>query len=216
MSQSIDLKELERRAFRTNFQDGLWDIFLGLLLLQMSFGPVLGSSSELSEIAILAFMLVYTTIVLGSFWYIKKTIVLPRLGVVKYGPARQKKRKKLSLALALSVLLGVLLFLGAITLYQTGAPQEISGPVLLAALATVFGATAVIVFSLMAYFMDFPRAYLYGWFYALGVISTFWLLEQGVTFPWIALLLSGTMILIGLTLFVRFLHYHPLPPKETV
>ena len=216
MSQSIDLKDLERRAFRANFQDGLWDIFLGLLLLQMSFGPVSGSSSELSEIAILAFILVYTTIVLGSFWYIKKTIVLPRLGVVKYGPARQKKRKKLSLALALSVLLGVLVFLGAITLYQKGAPQEISGPVLLAALATVFGVTAVIVFSLMAYFMDFPRAYLYGWFYALGVISTFWLLEQGVTFPWIALLLSGTMILIGLTLFVRFLHYHPLPPKETV
>jgi len=41
MSQTINLKELERKAWRSVFQDGLWDIFLGLLLLAMAIGALL-------------------------------------------------------------------------------------------------------------------------------------------------------------------------------
>jgi hypothetical protein len=41
MSQSISLKELERKAFRSTFQDGLWDMYLGFLLLMMGMGLVL-------------------------------------------------------------------------------------------------------------------------------------------------------------------------------
>jgi len=33
MSEMIDLHHVERRAWRLYFQDGLWDIFLGLLFL---------------------------------------------------------------------------------------------------------------------------------------------------------------------------------------
>ena len=36
MTQNINLKALEKKAWRSVFQDGLWDIFLGLLL--MAFG----------------------------------------------------------------------------------------------------------------------------------------------------------------------------------
>jgi hypothetical protein len=33
MNSSIDLKELERKAYRTTFQDGFMDITLGLFLI---------------------------------------------------------------------------------------------------------------------------------------------------------------------------------------
>ena len=36
MQPEINLKELERRAWRSVFQDGLWDIYLGLLLMAMA------------------------------------------------------------------------------------------------------------------------------------------------------------------------------------
>ena len=32
MSTSINLKEIERKAFRTTYQDGLWDMYFGLVV----------------------------------------------------------------------------------------------------------------------------------------------------------------------------------------
>ena len=33
----INLKELERKAFRSTYQDGLWDMYFGLIVICMSF-----------------------------------------------------------------------------------------------------------------------------------------------------------------------------------
>ena len=38
MSETLDLKALEARAYRSFFADGLWDIFLGLTLLAFGVG----------------------------------------------------------------------------------------------------------------------------------------------------------------------------------
>ncbi|MCA9952230.1 MAG: hypothetical protein KDE48_21410 [Anaerolineales bacterium] len=210
---TIDLQDLERKAFRSNFQDGLWDIFLGLMLVQMCFGPILGGYYGLAPTTILLILLLYAAVVLGGFWYAKKYIILPRLGVVKFSQQRQKRRKRFKLVLSISVAWGVALFGIFLGLYQTGVPTNVTGPVILYGLAIVFGVGAVIVFSLMAYTMDFTRAYVYGWFYAFGVLSTFWLMEQGVFFPYGAVLLTAIMVLIGLVLFIRFLHEHPLQDR---
>ena len=39
MTQNINLKALEKKAWRSVFQDGLWDIFLGLLLMAFGLRP---------------------------------------------------------------------------------------------------------------------------------------------------------------------------------
>ncbi len=210
MTTQIDLKQLERKAFRSNFRDGLWDIFLGLMLIQMCFGPILSGYYGISPTLILLMLLLYATIVLGGFWYAKKYVVLPRIGLVKFGTRRQKQGKRFKLLLSVSVALAVALFGVFLRLYQTGASTDLSGPVLLYGLAAVFGVGAVIVFSLMAYYMDFSRAYVYGWFYALGVLSTFWLMEQEIYLPYGAVLFTAVMVLIGIVLFIRFLREHPL------
>ena len=35
MNTPLNLKELERKAFRSFYQDGIWDIFFGLMMLAM-------------------------------------------------------------------------------------------------------------------------------------------------------------------------------------
>ena len=82
MSSQINLKQLERRAFKATFQDGLWDIFLGLLLLQMAFGPFLYRLGW-SPIWILIVMTLFVSIVLLTFSAAKKHIIAPRLGLVQ-------------------------------------------------------------------------------------------------------------------------------------
>ena len=42
MAEEIDLKELEKKVYRSTFQDGIWDIFVGMIFLAFSFIPITG------------------------------------------------------------------------------------------------------------------------------------------------------------------------------
>ena len=35
MTEKVDLRELEKKAWKSTFQDGLWDIYIGLLFMGM-------------------------------------------------------------------------------------------------------------------------------------------------------------------------------------
>ena len=56
MSRKVDLREIERKTYLAYFQDGLWDILIGLFLLNFGFDMLLGMSS--SSILIVSFALV--------------------------------------------------------------------------------------------------------------------------------------------------------------
>jgi hypothetical protein len=73
MVSNLDLKQLERKAFRSTFQDGLWDIFLGLLLLNMGGGTLLGGSG-MSPLWAMVGLTGFAGLVLLLFWAGKKTI----------------------------------------------------------------------------------------------------------------------------------------------
>ena len=66
MTKNIDLNELERQAYRSNFADGLWDMFLGLMLFQSALGMVLYRQGW-SELLILATMLAFVVVVLVAW-----------------------------------------------------------------------------------------------------------------------------------------------------
>ena len=104
MSQQISLKDLERRAFRSTFQDGLWDIFLGLLLLNMGGGTLLGGSG-ISPVWSMVALTAFAGAVLLFFWAGKKFFTTPRLGSVEFGPQRKSKLKRVRVVLFLSVLM---------------------------------------------------------------------------------------------------------------
>lgn len=215
MNRNVDLSALERQAYRSNFADGLWDIFLGCMLLQSALGASL-YRLDWSPVAILAVMLGFVVIVLALFTYAKRNIVIPRIGMVIFGEARKAKNKKLSFVLSLTTLLGVLVFIAAGVVYfvvDQGAATNWTPAIFIP--FALFAVVSVVVFSVAAYLLDYPRAYLYGWFFGLSMPLNILLDELfGISLPLVTALFSAVMIFIGLVLFVRFLQTHPIVDVE--
>ena len=132
MSQNIDLKQIERKAYTSYFQDGLWDIFMGLLMLGM--GITIAFESEILYGVVLAIAVLVVSV--G-----RKLITEPRIGRAKFGMARKIKLGIIVVVLTISSLFGVGVFLAAY--YGVDIPHYL--------MATIAGVWFFIVFSLMAF-----------------------------------------------------------------
>lgn len=203
MSQKISLKEAERKAFRSTYNDGLWDIFLGCFfltfLIALYLSPILGDFW--SSVAQLPF---WALAYLG-IWLIRRYVVAPRIGRVTFGPARKARLRKFTLVL---LVINVLAFiLGLIAALSFGSvPGQVTG--------IIFGMILLMGFSLAAYFLDFSRLYIYGLLVGLSPMIGEWLWAHGYAshhgFPITFGASAGIMILTGLAVFVRFLRDNPV------
>jgi hypothetical protein len=214
MSASLDLKNIEKKAFRAAHQDGLWDIYIGGIVLSMS---VLAYSTASEAFPLLRFGLYLAGVGVFYllFWGGKKYLTVPRMGQVKFGPRRQKRKLTMMIVLAGIVLLQVLLLAGTIFLWtnpewavrlgfsRTDPDRE---RLLVAVVGALFVGPST---ALIAYFNDFPRGYYIAFILSLAVFSLIWFGQP------IFLIVAALLIIIpGVALFVRFLHEHPLPPAE--
>jgi hypothetical protein len=212
MSERISLKELERKAWRSFFQDGLWDIYLGLLLLGMGSGRLaryigLPEESGWSLLPNLAMSIVSMIFL----WAGKRYITVPRMGRVKVGQKGKARKRKARILLTASVLVGAVLFVVALVV-PGNAPGRRN-------LAIVFPAVYVlnmlVIFSLGAHFLDFSRLYLIGVMYALPVPLDIALEEfAGIDLGFAVFAAPAAVILlIGTVLFIRFLRDYPVPAQ---
>jgi hypothetical protein len=212
MSAVLNLKEIERKAFRSTYQDGLWDMYFGALVMAMAafmYRPEDGYS--LANI-ILAVVVISVAGVL--LWVGKMLITLPRMGQVRFGPARKQKARTLAIILGLVVLVqaGIVGLTGLGWLGpQVGAhvtsflASHSLERLAVATLASLFVGPPMI---LIAYFSDFPRGYYIAVMMSLAVFLMI-LLNQ----PIYAVTIGGLVFLPGLVLFVRFLKRYPLPQE---
>ena len=211
MSQLPDLKELERKAFRSTFQDGLWDLYLGGLLLFIYLNTFLPDEPDrpLLRISIifLGMMSIY-----GLFWLGKKLITTPRLGTVRFGSERRKKKLTLGLIMGVFVLVNLALVALTFALNRSPALRETLRAWMLGlkvtrlALAVFIGLFVGCVIAVIAYFNDFPRGFYIAGIFAVGFFLTEWLDN-----PLLMLVAAALIMLPGLVLFVRFIREHPLP-----
>jgi len=208
MAKNINLREIERKAFRSTFQDGLWDIFIGCILLQLAIGPLLTDLSLgdfWSSVAFLPFYL----LVYSGLWAGKKFIVTPRIGVVTYHRTRKARLKKVIVIglviLAIGVIVGLLAFINI---------SSLSGWIFPA----IFSAIMLVGFSSAAYFLDFTRLYVYGMLVSLSpLVGELLFRYAGAAhhgFPIVFGVSASVMILTGVILFIRFLRNYPLPLEE--
>jgi hypothetical protein len=206
MSQSISLKEAERKTFRTTYNDGLWDIFLGCFFLMFVIAPYL--SASLGDFWSSAVFLPFWALVYLAIWLTRRYVVTPRLGSVKFGPARKTKLAKFTIVMLVFNILTLILGFAAARNY-TSLPGQ--------ATSIIFGMILLICFSLAAYFLDFGRLYIYGLMAGLSPLIGEWLWSHGYVthhgFPVTFGVVSATMILVGSYLFIRFLHDNPLPQE---
>lgn len=199
-----DLKEIERRAYRATFQDGLWDIYLGLVFIAFGLGPVvrqLGASEGTAMLVHIGMMLVALLLIIAG----KKFITMPRIGRVKFGPQRTRKLTRVRIVLAASVVLGLVVF-AALSSDSLG----------LTALMVIFPVNILVVMGAMAYFMDYDRLFIYAVLWALsfpvGVV-----LEKNTALsdaPTVFIVTGGIAVVAGCVYFSRFLRDYALPPGE--
>jgi hypothetical protein len=204
MRKQINLKEAERMAFRMTFQDGLWDIFLGVVILQFAIVPYLtdlGWGDFWSSMTILP---VYFAALYG-LRKLKSSLVVPRVGLVNYHQQRKKKIRKITSITIISLFLGLVF---GLVLFVGDDFSEWLFPGL-------FSVVALGAFSGAAYYLDFPRLMAYGVLTALAPLigqilyKTIGSVHHG--FP-ITFGVSGSlMIVVGLYLLSQFLQKYPLP-----
>ena len=205
----ISLKELELKAFRSTYQDGLWDLYFGLIIISMSvflYRPATGYR-PLNILLMLAAMAVAYTL----FWAGKRFITLPRMGQVKFGEKRARRKKTMILVLGVVVLIQVALLVIQFVGWRNpefGAKLNIflqennAMGLAVATLGSLFVGPSMI---LVAYFLDFPRGYFIAVMFALAVFLTIYLNQP--IYP----IIIGILIAVpGVVLFLRFLKKYPL------
>jgi hypothetical protein len=210
MSQNLDLKAIERKAFRSFHQDGLWDIYLGGLLLVLSLFFAIPEGGE-GELTYMGLALLGVAIVFAFFQLGKKYITAPRMGQVKFGPERQKRKVTLAWVMSAFVLVTLGIFLYSLYVWNAADSVRPSFAPSLerAVVATIAALIAGCSTIVIAYFKEFTRGYYIGLLMGLGFFFTLWL---DSTTP---IIVAGALILLpGLFIFINFLRQHPLPPRE--
>jgi hypothetical protein len=203
MNDALNLLTIERRAWRAFLNDGLWDIFLGLLLVAMAAGTLVDETALPEVTGTLIFVgleaIAFVVALAGKRW-----ITRPRLGQVKFGPRRARNKLIVVAVLCVSVVFGL-----AMTLLAS----RLGGSALMPGLWVV---NAILVFGLMAYFLDYGRLYVIGALYAL-VVPVDYVLKHAakldITFAVFGL--PGLIIVaMGLVVLVRFMRTYPVQPVQ--
>jgi MFS family permease len=203
MAEQLDLKNAERKVFRAASHDGLWDIVIAGFALEFAVAPLL--SPALGDFWSSAIFAPFLIILLLVIWLVRKYVVKPRTGVVKFGKQRIGRLKKFTIVMLIVNVLA--LILGFIAAFYFHA---LSGQMI----AIIFGLILLVGFSIAAYFLDYPRLYIYGLLVGIAPFVGEWLYSNhGAShhgFPITFGFISGVTFLAGVITFVRFLHKNPV------
>jgi len=194
------LKTIEKKTFISFFQDGILDIFLGLIMLACAVNAYIGDNNDNRLIWLMAPAV--------AVWVVGKYfLTLPRMGYIKVNAERKLKIVKAVIVMASLVLVGV--FFAVMEGSHVQLPcwidlvKSYGGRVL--NFLFIFG-----VFSVIASLLDLNRLYYIGFLYAVGLTPTSMWFPNTVKFS-----LVGSLIVIpGVFLMVRFLKQHPLGKVE--
>ena len=203
MAEEAYLKDLERKAWTSYFQDGLWEIIIGTILMVSVLSSTLDAAgvSDGLRIAIyvpLMMALPALILVLG-----KRYITLPRLGTVRFAPERLARRARVFLGI-LAVMLLNLAAWGANVLYPgAGAPN----------FSVIVPLDVFLVFCIMAHYFDHALFYLVGALLALAEVAV-QLLKSHTDITYYGLIAYGIpaaiLLAVGGAMLARFMRaYRP-------
>ena len=215
MSDLPSLRDAQKRTLRLmNYEDGLWDLLLGIIFMMLAVYPI--TRSLLGPIWNLALFLGLMLLAVIGQLIVRWRFSTPRLGYVV-----TRRSPALKLTLAITILLVALTF-GAVmlTLLSPGRLPNLSpssAPAWLRAYLVDILALLVIVglFSAMGYVFGVPRLYFYGWL--LGGSNLISVIvnrgaPEGFNIP--LGIAAGVILLIGLSLLVRFVRRYPTQAAE--
>ena len=209
MSQEVDLREAERKVFRSTFQDGLVEIMLGSVVLMFAIAPFL--SPYLGDFWSSAVFLPFWAGVYCLLWAVRRQVVRPRVGVVEFGVWRRTRMLRFNLVMLIAGMAA--LILGILSALRfSAAPGWMH--------TARFSLIILIGFCVAAFFLEFSGLYLYGVLIGLApLIGDALYVYLGVPhhgYPITFGLTAGFLILVGLFKLVRLLHTCPRPDERTL
>jgi hypothetical protein len=216
MSQLFTSKSAERKIFRLAiFQDGIWDMQIGGMILLFSFYPVtrrlLGPGWNL----VLIFSLLAVLLFIGST--LKHTVSTPRMGLVKYGKSQKSKLLMMRLIIFAAFLASSALAIALIVRAFQGPNWSANAPEWLQLLDMdiIFGLVAVAIFSLVSGVFRMWRPFIYGLLLGSSLVASGALtVYQGPEFQYPFAIAGGIIIGIGLNLLLRFVRTYQIPAEE--
>ncbi len=206
MTDIIDLKKLERKAFTSIFQDGFFDIYFGILFIGI--GLLISLTETLPRI--LVYGLFGTIIVLDLVLFLggKRLLTVPRIGIIKIGQKRKAKKMKFVLILTVVMLITGIFYI-LTTLDLIPFEEYVS--------AFVFGVFFAVPISLLAHFLGMDRFYIHA---ILGGLSFFiselsLSLTSNVFYSFLAFLITGIIIsATGIVFLYKFVQKYPVQNEE--
>jgi hypothetical protein len=206
MEKTESLKEIERRAYRSTFADGIYDMFFGVVFLILAWIPVLESIGIPSLYGYL-----FGLIPLLMAWLGKRYVTVPRLGAVEFGAKRRSRRLLFLLVCA------ALFFLTMPLLLMTSAAGFGGSLADNVGLPMGVGLVVAPLILVAAYFLDYPRMYIYAVIIFFSIPHSGFLYDY-VSIPFNSLIsfgIPGLAILVyGISLLVRFMKRYPKPTQE--
>ena len=200
LTQNINLKVLERKAYLSYHQDGLIDSFIGLFVL--IFG--IGMAFDISYIGG-----VLPPLGIALYAAAKRIITIPRIGLVRFGPERtlrmKKEKKFFQIFFSITVLLGVLLFFGV------AGRQNIVITIMRKFVMAPIGIIGAVGFAFLGYWKQISRYYIYA---GLILITVFVGPLLKISHPAYFSFLGIMMLIPGLCILTQFIRKYPLPAEE--
>jgi hypothetical protein len=209
MAEPARLSEVRKRTLRlTLFEDGSWDLMLGVIFLMLAIYPV--TRARLGPAWNLALFVGLLLIIVAAQWFVRQRISSPRLGYAK--PRRSPWLKPiLVITVSLVVLTFGLVILTLVSPAPEAAPTEPrSYWVEVVAMLALVG-----LFSGMGYLVGVPRLFLYGWLVGGGNLASVVLNQGAPERLLLPLALAAAIILaIGASLLIRFVRKYPTQALE--
>ena len=195
MVEDISLKEIQRKVYMTFFQDGLWDIFLGLFIL----GWGLAILTDLAYLPGVTFIGLYFAI-----WGIKKRLTYPRIGYARFSETSRRRITTKFIILGVAVLLvGVMV---AVLWGTRTRPQWLADYFPL-----IFNGILAAIVCFVAYWARVKRFYGYAVLIFLGAVFHLWL---GIEWEFGFIGAGGIILLTGLGVLIIFLRKYPKMVEE--
>jgi hypothetical protein len=205
----LNLRAIEARGWKAMHENGLFDLFFGVVLSANALSMLLDELGVAAAIRIGATLVLYAAGIVGS-WRLRRRYVVPRTGTARFGASRQRRIHWTRLVLAASVLL-TLTLLALITIARF-PPSHWFGALGDFAPSALIGIIILIPLAVISYAFDSPRMAIHGMLFVGAEFATV-VLERSLSVPAPGAIAFGSAavvsLTIGLIVFARFLRTVP-------
>jgi hypothetical protein len=195
VEEELSLKQIQRKVYMTFFEDGLWDIFVGLFILGWGLTILTG----VPYLPGLSFLSIYFVI-----WAVKKWLTYPRIGYARFSATSRRRITRRFLVFGVGVLLAGILM--AVAWGIGTRPQWLADYFPL-----VFNGILAAIVCSIAYWGRVNRLYLYGALVFLGAALHLWF---GVRWEFGFIGAGSVIALAGLEILTGFLRKYPKMAEE--